>query len=120
MALIHNDKPVSADTRKLDLHSGHGHHFRAKLVLVCITFPHFRQVFRANDQCFQSEIVLKYFCESRCRDCFSQADDIADHYSASLMQVVRCDLNGVGLEIQQVFPAFLIQLKGLYSHASFT
>ena len=46
-------------------------------------------------------IVFKYTCQRGCHERLAQPDDVADEDAATLVQVVRGDLHGRGLEIEK-------------------
>jgi len=70
---------------------------------VGIVFPHRNEVLGADDERFSVVIVLEHLGQSGGHHRLAQADHIADQHTAALVQVVRGNLDGSNLEVEQRF-----------------
>jgi len=69
---------------------------------VLVGFPHFNEVFWAEDEGFEVVVVFLYACESGSDEGFSESDDIADEYAAAVVEVMCGDFDSGGLEFKEV------------------
>ena len=68
---------------------------------IAVVLPHRDQVLGADDQRLQAVVVLEDARHGGRHQRLAQADHVADQHAAALVQVVRGDLHGGRLEVEQ-------------------
>ena len=72
-------------------------------IAVRVVFPHRNQVLGADDERFGVVIVLEDLGQCGSHHRLAQTDHVADQHAATLVQVVRGNLDGSNLEVEQRF-----------------
>ena len=101
VTLVDDHQPVAAQVGQL----GAGHTLRqdvrAQPVLVRVVLPHAHQVLRAQDQGFQSVVVLEDAGHGGGHQRLAEPHHVADQHAAAFVQMVRGDLYCRGLKLEQ-------------------
>ena len=101
VALVNYYEAKATHIRQFFDCAGNREYLSPQTVPYAVVFPHWNEVFGADDQGLQAKVVLKDAGESGGHQGFSESDDIADEDTAALVEVMGGDLDGGGLEVKQ-------------------
>ena len=101
MALVDQHQAVAAQVGQFPEHPAHRQHAGAHPVAFAVVLPHRDEVPGAEDQRLQPVVVLEHPRQRGGHEGLAQADDVADDHAAPPVQVVRGDLHGGGLEVEE-------------------
>ena len=76
-------------------------HLGVQAVAVDVVLPHWHQVLGADDEGFGVIVVFEDLGQRRGHHRLAQAHHVADQHATALVEVVRGDLDGGGLEVEQ-------------------
>ncbi|OQA29127.1 MAG: hypothetical protein BWY57_03389 [Betaproteobacteria bacterium ADurb.Bin341] len=101
MAFIDQNKPVAAQIRQFSLNLCDRHNVCAEPVFLFIVLPHVDQVLGADNERFDAVVILKDAGERSRHQRLAQADHVADHDAAALVQVMSGDFDCRFLEVEE-------------------
>ena len=102
VALVDDHDAIATQVLQCILHTAEGQHTRPQAVFVLIVFPHRHQILRANDEGLHVVGVLQDSRQGRCHQSLAESHHIPDQHPAPLVEMVRGDLHGGGLKLQQL------------------
>ena len=100
VALIDDHEPIAAHVLELCDCAADGQHAGAHTVLLTVILPHWDEVLGTNNECFQAVIVLEHTRQGGRHERLAQPDDISNHDTAALVQVMRSDFHSRCLKIE--------------------
>ena len=101
VALVDQHQAVAAQVGQFLKHPAHRQDAGAHPVPLPVVLPHGDEVPGAEDQRLQPVVVLEHPRQRGGHEGLAQADDVADDHAAPPVQVVRGDLHGGGLEVEE-------------------
>ncbi len=102
VAFVDHHEPVAPQLRELADHAAGGQHAAAEAVALAVVLPHAHEVLGAEDERLEVLVILEDAGQRRGHKRLAEADHVADQHAAAAVQVVRGDLHGGHLELEQL------------------